>query len=192
MDIDEEDIDIYDEEIEMDEQEYVYEDDGGEESKDGEFAQVGERIFEDSKEISRFGGPRLVGQELEQLEGGGELQKRVYEKLKSPESEFEKNAIGFISRYSDVLKKIQSTEGLKNSILKIVSKIPKIKYKSPRAFVLGFCMLKGKYIKNNELDDRDESELEYLYDRIGKDEGIREVDILRYAFLAQRVVNKKK
>ena len=53
-------------------------------------------------------------------------------------------------------------------------------------------MLKGKKVVNEEFEDRDETMLEYLYDNLGKEYRVRQADIMRYAFLAERVIKMKK
>ena len=185
----------YDDEVsdyDKNEQEYVYEineDEVEDEYLDYNISDEAEwREFADdssSKLQSRVGGPRLIGQELESTTGIKELDEKLKKVLTSPVQEFQNTSIAFLKRYLNKIILISNIDI--NSIILASNKLKFIKYKNPKAFVLGLCLIKNKNIDNSNIEKRKISKLDYLYEEIGKDEYINQTDILRYAFLIKNL-----
>ncbi len=167
------------------EDEYVYE----EENEDYNISDEAEwREFGDdpeSKMQSRVGGPTLMGQELESTTGILELDERLKKVLISPVQEFQNMCIAFFKRYLNKIILVSNIDI--NNIILMCNKIKFIKYKNPKAFVLGLCLMKNKNIENSNVEKRKISKLDYLYNEIGRDEYINQTDILRYAFLIKNL-----
>jgi len=188
--------------------EYLYEEEQDEEDeyKDYFISQEAEwREFGDdpkSKEKSRVGGARLINQELEELIGM-EMKDKIKKILTTPTLNFQASCAVYISKYKDQFKTITTEKNLNDLISMITNKIPNIRFKNPKAFVLAICLIKfntkaskkniNVSIDNNQIYYKDDyiTKLNYLYDNISKIDDISRVDILKYAFLIEKYFNKK-
>jgi hypothetical protein len=187
--------------------EYLYEEQENEEDQYADYfiSQEAEwREFGDdpkSKEKSRVGGVRLINQELENLIGV-EMKDKIKKILTTPSLNFQASCATYIAKYKDNLQILKSEKNLNDMISMVVNKIPNIRFKNPKAFVLGMCLIelttlsnkkksnvfinnKKITIKNTKVDI-----LDYLYD-ISKEDDISKVDILKYTFLIEKYFNTK-
>ena len=154
-----------------------------------------------SKEKSRVGGARLVNQELENLIGM-EMKDKIKKILVTPTLNFQASCATYISKYKEQLQIITSEKNLNDMISLVSNKILNIRFKNPKAFVLGMCLIKlntKASKKNTKVSINNEpinyksdkiNKLNYLYDYISKTDDISKVDILKYAFLIEKYFNK--